>query len=200
MVAAAHKLVRLVQAVPGSAQAPALLLSQLFQILSSLLVLLLLHVRVHLVLHLQLLLLLPLLLLLLFLFLVLLEPQDAGADVVHAYLPEHLCRDDVHFVHKQQTPLPAANLVHHTRTLLTARATESNHGVGGDGHPAFSSQPLLLIRREPAYDIAPQLMSSLTSSWLPTNVTTHQQLAELRTLGCVDKQLFCCLCLPVQVQ
>ena len=66
------------------------------------------------------------------------------------YLPEHLCRDDVHFVHEQQAPLPAANLVHDACAFLTALATKGDHGVGGDAHPAHSRQALLLIRCEPA--------------------------------------------------
>ena len=73
------------------------------------------------------------------------ERRAAQAD-----LPEHLCWHNMHFVHEQQAPFPAANLVHHPGAFLAALATERNHGVGGDCHPTHPSQPLLLIRCEPA--------------------------------------------------
>ena len=57
----------------------------------------------------------------------------------------------MHFVHEQQAPLSAADLVHHTRALLAALTAEGNHGVGGDGHPTHPCQPLLLIRCEPEH-------------------------------------------------
>ena len=51
----------------------------------------------------------------------------------------------MHFVHEQQAPLAAPDLVHHSRALLAALATEGNHGVGGDGHTTHACQPLLLV-------------------------------------------------------
>lgn len=51
----------------------------------------------------------------------------------------------MHFIHEQQAPLPAPDLVHHPSALLAALAAEGNHGVGGDGHPTHACQALLLI-------------------------------------------------------
>ena len=51
----------------------------------------------------------------------------------------------MHFVHEQQAPFPAADLVHHLGALLTPLPAEGNHGVGGDGHSACPCQPFLLI-------------------------------------------------------
>ena len=51
----------------------------------------------------------------------------------------------MHFIHEQQAPLSAADLVHHFGALLAPLAAEGNHGVSGDGHATCACQALLLV-------------------------------------------------------
>lgn len=51
----------------------------------------------------------------------------------------------MHFIHEQQPPFPAADLVHHFCTLLTPLPAEGNHGVCGNGHSTGACQALLLV-------------------------------------------------------